>query len=256
MLPSPVSSAPTSQSIGGYKRTMSPSLTNLRTPAVGIQQRSRTPLDTTSLSTLTISTSQSLTSQPQTFGIAPQQPTAVQTSMSPEPIQPQIPAIATTVTATILSETSKPIAASSSQISIESKAPPATTSAPLAFSLLGPWVASDSSAFNSRSTSSPSIPTSSVKDEAVTKSEAIIIQSTFSSTTTASISEPRFVVYCTESPRKVQLGSYYTMGGGQREKIFKFFLEMTPLGVKACRESEFDIFKVKNASLVQGKPVY
>uniref|UniRef100_A0A914E6H0 Nuclear receptor corepressor 1 n=1 Tax=Acrobeloides nanus TaxID=290746 RepID=A0A914E6H0_9BILA len=191
MLPSPVSSAPTSQSIGGYKRTMSPSLTNLRSPAVGIQQRSRTPLDTTSLSTLTISTSQSQTSQPQTFGLAPQQQTAVQPSMAPEPIQPQIPAIATTVTATILTETSKPIAASPSQISIESKAPPATTSAPLSYSLLGPWAGSDSSAFNSRSTSSPSISMSSVKDETVTKSEAITIQSTFSSTSTAPVSEPR-----------------------------------------------------------------
>src|SRR3569623_1356069 len=28
-------------------------------------------------------------------------------------------------------------------------------------------------------------------------------------------------------------------------KIFKFFLEMIPLGVKTCGESEFDIFKAK-----------
>jgi hypothetical protein len=34
----------------------------------------------------------------------------------------------------------------------------------------------------------------------------------------------------------------------------KFFsLEMTPLGVKTCGESEFDIFEAKNASLIQGR---
>ena len=31
---------------------------------------------------------------------------------------------------------------------------------------------------------------------------------------------------------------------------------MTPLGVKICEESEFDIFEAKNASLIQGRPVY
>jgi hypothetical protein len=37
------------------------------------------------------------------------------------------------------------------------------------------------------------------------------------------------------------------------KKISEFFLEMTPLGVKTCGESEFDIF---NASLIQERPVY
>jgi hypothetical protein len=37
---------------------------------------------------------------------------------------------------------------------------------------------------------------------------------------------------------------YYTIGG-PHEKIFKnFFLEITPLGVKTCGESDFDIFEV------------
>src|SRR3569623_1531827 len=35
----------------------------------------------------------------------------------------------------------------------------------------------------------------------------------------------------------------------------KFFLEITPLGVKTCGESEFDIFEAKNASMIQGRPV-
>jgi hypothetical protein len=34
-------------------------------------------------------------------------------------------------------------------------------------------------------------------------------------------------------------------GGHPREKIFKIFLEMTPLGIKTCGESEFDIFEEK-----------
>jgi hypothetical protein len=34
--------------------------------------------------------------------------------------------------------------------------------------------------------------------------------------------------------------------GHPREKIPKFFLEMTPLGVKTCGEFEFDIFEAKN----------
>jgi hypothetical protein len=41
---------------------------------------------------------------------------------------------------------------------------------------------------------------------------------------------------------------YYTIGGG----IFsKFFLEMTPLGVKTYGESEFDICETKKASMIQ-----
>jgi hypothetical protein len=41
--------------------------------------------------------------------------------------------------------------------------------------------------------------------------------------------------------------SYYTIGEGgtQVKKLSKFFLEMTPLGIKRCGESEFDIFKAK-----------
>ena len=48
-----------------------------------------------------------------------------------------------------------------------------------------------------------------------------------------------------------------TLGGHSSEKIFKIlFLEMTPLGVKTCRESAFDIFKEKNTSLIQKSPKY
>src|SRR4051812_21197336 len=44
--------------------------------------------------------------------------------------------------------------------------------------------------------------------------------------------------------------SYYIMGG---PKILrKFFLEMSPLVVKTCGKSEFDIFEAKNTSLIQG----
>jgi hypothetical protein len=37
--------------------------------------------------------------------------------------------------------------------------------------------------------------------------------------------------------------SYYTIGMATHVK--KFFLKMIPLGVKTCRESEFDIFEAK-----------
>jgi hypothetical protein len=40
------------------------------------------------------------------------------------------------------------------------------------------------------------------------------------------------------------------------KKFSKFFLEMTPLGVKTCGESEFEILETKNASLIQRRLVY
>ena len=45
----------------------------------------------------------------------------------------------------------------------------------------------------------------------------------------------------------------YTIGGGghQREKFFEH-----SLGGKKCGESEFDNFEAKNASLIQGRPMY
>jgi hypothetical protein len=46
------------------------------------------------------------------------------------------------------------------------------------------------------------------------------------------------------------------MEGTHVKKFSKFALEMTPLGVKTCGESEFEIFKAKNASLIQERPVY
>jgi hypothetical protein len=43
-------------------------------------------------------------------------------------------------------------------------------------------------------------------------------------------------------------------GDHPREKIFRnFFLKMTPLGVKICRESKFDIFEVKKRFPDTGK---
>jgi hypothetical protein len=40
------------------------------------------------------------------------------------------------------------------------------------------------------------------------------------------------------------------------KKFSKIFLEMIPLGVKTCGESEFDIFEEKKLFLIQGRPVY
>jgi hypothetical protein len=40
------------------------------------------------------------------------------------------------------------------------------------------------------------------------------------------------------------------------QKCEKIFLEMTLLEVKTYGEPEFDIFEAKNASLIQGRPVY
>jgi hypothetical protein len=44
--------------------------------------------------------------------------------------------------------------------------------------------------------------------------------------------------------------------GTHVKNVQKFFLKVTPLGVKTCGESKFDIFKAKNAFLIQGKLVY
>jgi hypothetical protein len=46
-------------------------------------------------------------------------------------------------------------------------------------------------------------------------------------------------------------GSYYTIEGTP----VKIFLEMTPLGVKTCEESEFDIFEAKKRFLIQGRRI-
>jgi hypothetical protein len=37
------------------------------------------------------------------------------------------------------------------------------------------------------------------------------------------------------------------------KKFSKLFLEMTPLGVKTCRESEFEFFEAKKHFLYSGK---
>ena len=48
-----------------------------------------------------------------------------------------------------------------------------------------------------------------------------------------------------------------TTGGHPSEKIFKiFFSKNDPSRSKNMREFEFDIFKAKNASLIQGRPVF
>jgi hypothetical protein len=44
-----------------------------------------------------------------------------------------------------------------------------------------------------------------------------------------------------------------TIGGHLCEKNFKIFLEMTPLGVKTCGGSEFDIFEAKKRFPDSGK---
>jgi hypothetical protein len=47
---------------------------------------------------------------------------------------------------------------------------------------------------------------------------------------------------------KLRIVKYYTIGEGAIQvKNFpkNFYLEMTPLGIKTCGESEFDIFEAK-----------
>jgi hypothetical protein len=40
------------------------------------------------------------------------------------------------------------------------------------------------------------------------------------------------------------------------KKFSKFFLKMISIGIKTCGKFEFDIYEAKNASLIQGRPIY
>ena len=60
-------------------------------------------------------------------------------------------------------------------------------------------------------------------------------------------------------PSKIPIGKFENFGattqlGATHVKFFrKFILEMTPLGIKTCGESEFDIFEAKKRVPGSGK---